>query len=268
MLSAAALKKTGLDDTIAAALLHALGDPAADVRSKALEGIATDPQRVSANLDVLSALAKNDPDRGVRATADAIIDRIPRPSTVATELTEGVLADAVATGTSIAGDRQMLERFLTPYVVGNTKVFTPFLLVANAAADAKSKYLPFTVATIPKDLLLPVFAVDRPGLPPNIKLGFSAMSFKHVIVANGPGADATISQPTRIEPTSQEWKNGFGNVVAQTTGVRAYFPLSLLKEGNELRLVPDVGHELVVRFSLVGSTDEKGIQILNLSRIR
>ncbi len=252
------LKKTGVDEETGAALAKAAGDDDRDVRKKAVEGLATAlPIAAKYRADLEKAAVKDE-------NVAALLDQLPTAhATVVSELTDAAIDDAIAFGVALAASTDETKAFLREYSLGDTQVITPWLRVAMAARDAKSKYLPFDRAQVTKDMRALTFALTAPGVPPHREIGFPAINVKHAVVAGGAGADATITQPQSISSTTQEWKNGFGNVVASTQGVVAIFPLALLKEGNEVRVIPEGGKEIVYHFGLIRDTTT-----FNLGRMR
>jgi hypothetical protein len=116
----------------------------------------------------------------------------------------------------------------------NVVLTTPFSRVAKAAANAKRKYRPFTPSDVTKEMVEPVVVVTAEGYAPSADI---VNNFEHIVVAKGSAENAEAIQPLNITTTTQEHKNRFGMTLATTKGVVASFPLSVLTEGYEFRVI-------------------------------
>jgi hypothetical protein len=113
---------------------------------------------------------------------------------------------------------------------------TPFLRVALAANAAKSKYKTFTSADVSADLLAPEVHIvassqDAGG-------GAIANVETIVVLPKGSKDPSKAIQPLRTQPLNEEYKNLLG-FTAEGRGMIAVFPLSILREDNEVRVVFD-----------------------------
>lgn len=113
---------------------------------------------------------------------------------------------------------------------------TPFSRVCLAAAEAARERRPFSSDQVTPEMVAPVLHVYQPGF----LVGGTPVSYKHMVVARGEGEQAELVEPFSIEPTTESWQAAPGTTI-QTHGVRAVFPLSVLTEGYEFRLIRDNG---------------------------
>jgi hypothetical protein len=100
--------------------------------------------------------------------------------------------------------------------------------VAFLAAEAKTKYLPYTKADVPEDLLKPAVHV---WIEPNEPIKFQknllwASPIKHVVLKSKEKGDAVV-QPDKLETEPVEWTN----IAGKFTGNRAtvIFPMDAVK---------------------------------------
>lgn len=168
----------------------------------------------------------------------------PAAAQIVTEMTPERIRDAIAFGES--GKAK-------PYQVGSLAVpanfTTPFLRVALAAASAKEKYKKLTEEEVNDNLVLPgVLRLYATAIPPS-KYG-SATSVRTVVIMP-PGEkdrDKAI-HPDTAEPVARQWSNRLG-ATDEAEALWASFPLSVLRDGAELRIVYSNGNERKVKFKL------------------
>lgn len=129
---------------------------------------------------------------------------------------------------------QAPARFSWPPRVGGYS--TPFLRVALAANAAKKKYRTFTAADVDAELLAPevhIIASSQSAGGGNI-----ANVEAIVVLPKGVKDPAMAIQPTRTLPLDEQYQNLYG-FTAEGRGMVAIFPLSILQEDNQVRVVFD-----------------------------
>lgn len=118
---------------------------------------------------------------------------------------------------------------------------TPYSRVAALAQAARRKYRPFTPAEVPPETLRPEIEI--------IAFPLAHRVVEAVVVAPYKSKDrAAAVQPTRSEETTAEYQNLYG-AKFEGVGITATFPLSVLSEENEVRLVTSES-EWKARFKL------------------
>lgn len=156
---------------------------------------------------------------------------------VVTQMTPALIQEAINKGGD--GTYKLQERSGW----GNGPVLgyftTPYSRVALAAASARKRYKPFTAVDVTPDMLLPelhVYAVSQ------AVEGTSAIAnVEAVVVMPYKSKDRSRAvQPIRTTELTEEYKNLMG-AVANGRSILAVFPLSVLDEKNELRVVFDRG---------------------------
>lgn len=100
--------------------------------------------------------------------------------------------------------------------------------VAFLAAEAKKKYMPYTKADVPEDLLKPsVHVWVEPNEPVKFQKNvFWASPIKHIVLKSKAKDDAVV-QPDKVETVPVEWTI----LVGKFTGNKAYviFPIDAVK---------------------------------------
>jgi hypothetical protein len=115
---------------------------------------------------------------------------------------------------------------------------TPFSRVAMAAQDARRQYRPFTAADVTDEMLAPELHVIVPAY--SASAGDIRNVDAVVIAPRGSKDDSAVLQPIRSEPMRDEFRTLLG-ATFEGRGLIAVFPLDVLREGNELRIVYDIG---------------------------
>lgn len=115
---------------------------------------------------------------------------------------------------------------------------TPYSRVALAAAAARKRYKTFTPADVTPEMLAPelhVYAVSRA-----IEGRMNAIAnVEAVVVMPYKSKDrSAVVQPTSTTELTEEYQNLMG-AVASGRSILAVFPLSVLDEKNEIRVVFD-----------------------------
>ncbi len=146
---------------------------------------------------------------------------------VVTEMTPERIREAIAFGTK--------KKSLSNYPIGDEwnvllNFSTPFLRVAQAAAEAASTYRPFGEADVTPDLI-----------EPEIRLNAVASIYNVAIVSNVRAVvivlpDGRVIQPSRVEERIEDYQNRYG-AKGTARSLIAYFPLSVVMDGNEVRVV-------------------------------
>jgi hypothetical protein len=113
---------------------------------------------------------------------------------------------------------------------------TPFLRVALAASDAKKKSQPFGTADVTRDMT--EAAVHIIGLDQDVKGGAIANVERIFVMPKGVKDPTRAVLPVHTEQLSEEYKHTIG-FTAGERGVIAVFPLSILREGNEVHVIFD-----------------------------
>lgn len=111
---------------------------------------------------------------------------------------------------------------------------TPYLRVMLAAHHAKREYKPFAESDVTPEMIEPVLVVYA---SPAVR-GRTVSSVKAVVVFNKKTGEAI--QPTTNEQSTVHYSNAYG---AETEGTAflATFPLDVVNDDNELRIVHSAG---------------------------
>ncbi len=114
---------------------------------------------------------------------------------------------------------------------------TPYSRVVEQKAYRTKRYQPFTETDVTPELIAPgqVHVYAYPSLYQGIHSVVAVVVGPH----KGKGAEGVI-QPLKLEEISTEYKNLLG-ATYEKQGMRAVFPLSVLNEQNEFRIVYE-GH--------------------------
>jgi len=120
-----------------------------------------------------------------------------------------------------------------PRVAGYT---TPFRRVALAANAAKKQLQPFSAADVTESMTAPEVHVI--GLSQRVEGEAIANVERIFVLPKGVKDPSRAVLPARTEQLSEEYKRLFG-FTAGERGVVAVFPLSILREDNELRVIFD-----------------------------
>ncbi len=164
---------------------------------------------------------------------------------VVTELTPELIREAIAYGAK--------EKKLKAYKLGGRSITqnrpgavayytTPFLRVALAASEAKTTYKEFTEKDVTPDMIGPEVAIIASAFVPTGSKNVDSVKAVVVFLADGKPL-----QPDRIEPFTDEYSNAYGKK-EEGHGIRAYFPLSVLRANTEVRVVMESGHEHKAKF--------------------
>jgi len=144
-----------------------------------------------------------------------------------------------------AGDITKQYRLVTdskrrPFALGYLS--TPFSRIALVAEHYRRQFLPFTAASVPPELLAPeawlyVFPDNAIGIRP----GPDVREPKTVVITpRKAGGDVTAHHPLRTMPFSEVYRAMF-RAKFDGQGLIAMFPLELLNDANEIRIVYDDG---------------------------
>jgi hypothetical protein len=114
---------------------------------------------------------------------------------------------------------------------------TPYSRVAGAAKKAKAAYRPFTEADVTPEMIAPeVWIAARPQQPRHHP---GMVDVVAVVVAPAKSTDTGAAiQPVRSIEDTATYQNMMG-ATFQGKGMMAVFPLSILSEENEVRVVYD-----------------------------
>lgn len=114
---------------------------------------------------------------------------------------------------------------------------TPYSRVAGAAKNAKVTYRSFTEADVTPEMIAPeLWVLARPAHKP---YGPGVADVRAVVIAPAKSKDRSgIIMPTRTTEDVAEYKNAMG-ATFEGRGLLAVFPLSVLTEENEVRVVYD-----------------------------
>jgi hypothetical protein len=118
-------------------------------------------------------------------------------------------------------------------------VSTPFSRVAGAAAKAKKAYKPFTAADVTPEMIAPVIHVLAFSQKSNPRPMADRSDVVAVVVgpADGkPGDLAGVIQPIESEAIDENFQNAYGATL-DGKGMRAVFPIDVVTNKNELRVV-------------------------------
>jgi hypothetical protein len=154
----------------------------------------------------------------------------PAPDVVRT-MTPAAVQQALKSG--VSSDAYLLSPGGPPYVW----ISTPFRRVAELGMAARQKYQEIRPSGVPRDLYA----------PPVVEVGVSAwmlgesidspiVEIEHIVLVTRVGEEERFNQPTRTEEEIETWSNALG-VARRGRGLRATFPLRLLAEGTEVRVV-------------------------------
>ena len=113
---------------------------------------------------------------------------------------------------------------------------TPFLRVALATNQAKKRYKTFTKADVTDQIIAPELHVYASAASLG---GLNVANVEAVVIMRAKEKDRSKAiQPLRQEELPEEFQNLFG---AKTNGrsVLAVFPIELLNDQNEIRVVFD-----------------------------
>lgn len=129
---------------------------------------------------------------------------------------------------------QAPARFSWPPRVGGFT--TPFLRIALAANAAKKKYKTFGPSDVTAEMLAPEIHI----IASSQSAGGTAVANVETIVVLPKGIKdpSKAIQPTRTFPLDEQYQNLYG-FTAEGRGMIAVFPLSILREDNEVRVVFD-----------------------------
>ncbi len=123
---------------------------------------------------------------------------------------------------------------------------TPFLRVAHAAHRATVKYQKLTADQVaPADLAPELLVYGSPRGAHGRATSVAAI----VVMPKGGKSKADAVQPMRAEPVDVEMSNAFG-ATAQAQALGAAFPLEVLQEGAEIRIVYESGFECSMKVKL------------------
>jgi hypothetical protein len=151
------------------------------------------------------------------------------PAQVVHEMTPELIRQAIAEGARTKN----IEPYKVKKLMGTWATYTtPYRRVMLAAQDAKKKYKTFTEADVTPEMVAPELHVYAPAWA-HEKDVYSVAA----IVITKKGSKEAI-QPTKSEPTEEEFSNTFGKEV-KARGMRASFPLSVVNASNEIRIVFD-----------------------------
>lgn len=163
---------------------------------------------------------------------------------VVAEMTPERIREAIKAGT---------EKGIEPYKIrsgpaGLSPVWgtywTPWLRVAFAASEAKRTYKTFTepdaAGLIAPELEVYGEAFDAVGQK---AVGHGIVSVDAIVIKTPAGQ---VLQPIRSEPIMETFKNRSGGEF-EGRSLRAWFPLSVVAEGNEIVLVLSSGKEIKSR---------------------
>jgi hypothetical protein len=139
---------------------------------------------------------------------------------------------------------------------------TPFSRVVAAASAARKKYQPFTAADVTAEMIRPevqVIALSRPSMKDERTI---ANVEAVIIMPRGSKDPSKAIQPQKTSEVSEDYQNLFGAEV-HGRGVVATFPVSVVNDANEVRVVYDVA----VGPGFIQSCTDCGIQ-WKLDRVR
>ena len=177
----------------------------------------------------------------MRAAAIAIASLLAVPATaqVVTDMTPELIKQAIA-------DKKGKPCY--PISMGSTMAMTkrdvgcfstPYSRVVAAARAAQKAYKPFTEADVTVDMFAPEVRVIASAVNRIHGVGAGIISPKTVVVMPIGVTDiAAAIQPSKTEEVDQAFTNAYGAEWRGKTIV-ASFPLSVLSEKNELRIVYD-----------------------------
>ena len=146
--------------------------------------------------------------------------------------------EAIQYGTKANGiglyNLQASAKFNWPVSVGGFS--TPFLRVAMAANAAKSKYKTFVASDVTPEMIAPEVEI----IARSIGLEGTSVANVEAIVVLPKGVKDPLKaiQPIRTRALDEKYKNLMG-FTAEGHGMIAVFPLSILKEGYEVRVIFD-----------------------------
>jgi hypothetical protein len=157
-------------------------------------------------------------------------------------MTPVAVAEAIKEGTTAKSVRFYTARG-GPFEIGaniGVAYSTPYVRVAFAANEAKRRYKRFTEADVTDELKAPELRVYAPAWAGSDRR--TIVSPEAIVVLQG-GDKGSIIQPTSTQEITEEFQNLFG---AKTDGhsMVATFPLSMLKDGNTIRVVWNIGKEM------------------------
>lgn len=121
---------------------------------------------------------------------------------------------------------------------------TSYIRIVYAANQTKRRYKPFTEADVTQDMKATELRVYAPAW---VSASNKIVS-PDIVILEGGRKDSII-QPTNTEEMSEEFQNLFG-ASREGHSMVATFPLSVLQEGNEIRVVWDIGKEMSHKFNL------------------
>lgn len=124
--------------------------------------------------------------------------------------------------------------------ISNGCFTTPYSRVAGAAQEARRTYQKFSAANVDEAMLAPVVEVVAFPVPSFImgrgKVG-PPLDVKAVVIMPRKSKDRSAAVLPTVET---EVERGYQNLYGATfeaKGIRAFFPLSVLSESNEIRFV-------------------------------
>jgi len=138
-------------------------------------------------------------------------------------------------------DEKAQTHYQLMWAYGGGYFTTPYSRVVGAAKAAKREYKPFSEADVTADLLRPEIDVV---VFPEAKGRVDAI----VIAPRGSKDRTAVMQPTTATATTTEFQNLYG-ARFEGVGLVATFPLSVLSEQNEVRIVSSHG-EVRIAFKL------------------
>lgn len=166
---------------------------------------------------------------------------------VITDMTPVAVADAIKEGTTAKNVRFYVARGGAFDIGANIGVAysTPYVRVAFAANEAKRRYKPFTETDVTVEMKAPELRVYAPAWAASDRR--TIVSPEAIVVLQG-GDKGSVIQPTSTQDMTEEFQNLFG---AKSDGhsMVAAFPLSVLKDGNVIRVVWNIGKEMSHKIS-------------------
>lgn len=159
----------------------------------------------------------------------------PVEAQVVTEMTPELVKAAIAAG------GESCYRIKTKVMMDARPaacIGTPYSRVAGAAGEARKKYQPFAEADVTPEMLAPQVTVAV--FPQNRLYNKGGMvSVEAVVVMPAKSKDrAAAILPTQQAQLDEKYQNLYG-AQFEARGMMATFPLSVLDEKNELRIVYD-----------------------------
>jgi hypothetical protein len=156
---------------------------------------------------------------------------------VATEMTPERVAEAIAFGSQAKKmDPTILKSGKGPAVC---VLSTPFMRVAQAAFDAKHAYKTFAEADVTPEMLVPTIDVVCPSVcvVEACTRAYGVGTVQAIVITDKGGASPR--QPMASAPMPSVYRNVFGAVTAEASGLLATFPAAAFQPGRELHVVFD-----------------------------